>query len=406
MLIHKSGWCSKTHLGVQRVSQSNSSLTYLLTTFKGSTSLIISVSSSESASSSQSSSTIQSIVHRKMFCPQHSQASAQGAPCMFAPLFLSSIFPHTLFETWSPKLHKLVIATNFLCCTVLMLYIQFLPGVQHSRLLTNHPLILLKLLLSPCRVMAYIFPDPGLFIHLATAAKYIELWLRVRDAWFMHVAKEPFFALSNQSWCTFLSIDNTMPEKGETKAVHCHQEVLDTILPKSNMYPGVESRVVQWGQLFGRVGSTPQECCFLRMLSKRFCGSYMRSTSFVNCSLWTITLVKIWTYWMIPSYLRGKSGFCNVSTQAHFDMSLFPPKTLDWLIDFNEHFRFITGLYFVMKSWKGDKPTMLANNLSDLSPNTAMELEKVVAKFYCQQFFNYFGCTAQVPHCLFVIKSN
>ena len=33
MLIHESGWCSKTHLGVQRVSQSNSSLTYLLTTF-------------------------------------------------------------------------------------------------------------------------------------------------------------------------------------------------------------------------------------------------------------------------------------------------------------------------------------------------------------------------------------
>ena len=50
----------------------------------------------------------------------------------------------------------------------------------------------------------------------------------------------------------------------------------------------------------------------------------------MNCSLWTITLIKIWTYWMIPSYSRGKSGFHNVSTQAHFDMSLFPPKTLDW----------------------------------------------------------------------------
>ena len=48
--------------------------------------------------------------------------------------------------------------------------------------------------------------------------------------------------------------------------------------------------------------------------------------------------------------------------------------------DFDEHFWFITGLYFVMKSWKGDKPAMLADNLSDLSPNTAMELEKVVVK--------------------------
>ena len=88
----------------------------------------------------------------------------------------------------------------------------------------------------------YIFPDPNLFIHLATAGKYIELWLRVCDAWFMHVAKEPSLALSNQHWCTFLSTDNAVLEKGETKAVHHRQEVLDIILPKSDMYPGVEKQ--------------------------------------------------------------------------------------------------------------------------------------------------------------------
>ena len=73
--------------------------------------------------------------------------------------------------------------------------------------------------------------------------------------------------------------------------------------------------------------------------------------------------------------------------------------------DFGKHFRFVTGLYIVMKSWKGDKPAMLANDLSDLSPNAAMELEKVVAKYYCQQFFNYFGCAAQVPHHLFSMNN-
>jgi hypothetical protein len=80
----------------------------------------------------------------------------------------------------------------------------------------------------------YIFPDPGLFIHPATAGKYIESWLRVRDAWFMRVAKEPSLALSNQSWRTFLSIDNTVREKEETKetmAAHRCQEALDMILP-------------------------------------------------------------------------------------------------------------------------------------------------------------------------------
>ena len=73
--------------------------------------------------------------------------------CMFAPSYLCSVFSHTLVKTQSPKLHKLVIATNFLCWTVLLLHIQFLPGVQHSRLWTNHPLISLKLP-SSCRVMA------------------------------------------------------------------------------------------------------------------------------------------------------------------------------------------------------------------------------------------------------------
>ena len=63
------------------------------------------------------------------------------------------ISSHIIFKTQSPKLHELVIATNFPRWTVLTLYIQFLPAVLHSRLLTNHLLILSKLL-SLCRAMA------------------------------------------------------------------------------------------------------------------------------------------------------------------------------------------------------------------------------------------------------------
>ena len=88
----------------------------------------------------------------------------------------------------------------------------------------------------------YIFPDPSLFIHPATAAEHPEPWLRVCDAWFMCVANKSSLALSNQSWHTFLSIDNTIPEKGETKAACHQQEVLNIILPKSDMYPGVEKQ--------------------------------------------------------------------------------------------------------------------------------------------------------------------
>ena len=88
----------------------------------------------------------------------------------------------------------------------------------------------------------YVFPDPGLFIHTATAVKYIESWLRVRDVWFMRVAKEPSLALSNQSWRTYLSINSSVPGKGDTKAARRCQEVLYMLLPNPDMYPGVEKR--------------------------------------------------------------------------------------------------------------------------------------------------------------------
>ena len=58
----------------------------------------------------------------------------------------------------------------------------------------------------------------------------------------MCVAKESSLALSNQSWHMFLSNDNTVPRKGETKAA-CHlQEVLDILLPNPDIYPRVEKQ--------------------------------------------------------------------------------------------------------------------------------------------------------------------
>ena len=258
MLIHESGWCSKTHLEVQMFSQSNSSSTHLLTTLKG---LIISVASSQSASSSQAASfsqaasssqsslTIQSASHHKMFCPEHSQASAQGAPCMFTPLFLYGIFPHTLIffpkpqTTQTGDCNKFSLLNSPYAPYPIPAWSAALQAVDQS------PFHLVEISKSMQSYGHYTFPDPGLFIYPATAAKHIESWLQVCDAWFMHVAKEPFFALSNQSWHTFLSIDNTMPEKRETKAAHCHQEVLDIILSTSNMYPGVEKQSGSMGPI-------------------------------------------------------------------------------------------------------------------------------------------------------------
>ena len=64
----------------------------------------------------------------------------------------------------------------------------------------------------------------------------------------------------------------------------------------------------------------------------------------------------------------------------------------------------LIGMVLVMQSWKGIKPAAfnIANQSPpDISDQQAKDLEDVVTKYYCQQFFNHFGRAAQVPHRLF-----
>ena len=72
-----------------------------------------------------------------------------------------------------------------------------------------------------------------------------------------------------------------------------------------------------------------------------------------------------------------------------------------------DDFQFVIELLHVMKSWRGDQPALFnisMDNLHNSTNQTRMLLEKTIAKYYCQQFFNYFGCAAQIPHRLFAIN--
>ena len=252
----------------------------------------------------------------------------------------------------------------------------------------------------------YIFPDPGLFIHSGTAVKYIDSWLRIRDAWLMRIANESSLALSNQSWQTYLSIDSTqaVSGKGDTKAVRRRQKTLDMLLPNTDMYSGVERRSGSIGPIVwqGREyppGVLPPENVVreilwelyelnfiheLQSLDRRAC----QNLDLSNASQLFERQVEI-------SQCFPTSSFRHVSISSE-NRGLADDV-------FDKRFQFVTALVFVMNSWKGDKPVMLAGDLFDLqlSPDGARELEKVAANYYCQQFFNYFGRAAQVPHRLF-----
>jgi hypothetical protein len=253
----------------------------------------------------------------------------------------------------------------------------------------------------------YIFPDPGLFIHPTTAGKYINAWLRVRDAWLMRVAREPSLALSNQSWRTFLSIDNNVPKKEETKAARRRQEALDMLLPNPDMYPGVEMRSGLMGPIVwqGREyppGVLPPDNVVREILWELYELNFIYELQSLDrraCdNLDMLNAAQLFDRQTHISQCFHTSSFRHVPIPSE-NFGLADD-------DFNKRFRFVNALVFVMKSWKGDKPAMFSDNLSDLSQAATMELEKVVARYYCQQFFNYFGRAAQVPHRLFATNHN
>ena len=250
----------------------------------------------------------------------------------------------------------------------------------------------------------YIFPDPGLFIHPATAGKYIESWLRVCEVWFMCMAEEPSLALSNQHWRTFLSIDPAVAGKEGTKAARRRQEVLDILLPNPNTYPGVEKQSSSMGPVVWQ--------------GKEYLSGVLPPENVLREILWELYEVKfihklqsldLRACHNLDSSSNAQLYDRQIEISQFFHTSLFQHVTIPSENrgladdDFDKRFQFITALVFVMNSWKGAKPAMLGGDLFDLQlgPEAAMELEKVVAKYYCQQFFNYFGRAAQVPHHLF-----
>jgi hypothetical protein len=91
----------------------------------------------------------------------------------------------------------------------------------------------------------YVFPDPGLLVTPATdekKAKFIEAWLRAREALLICVTTEASVAMSGQNWRDFLATDlSTTSEKKDTKAAKCRQQILDMLMPRSDLFLDVKT---------------------------------------------------------------------------------------------------------------------------------------------------------------------
>ena len=265
----------------------------------------------------------------------------------------------------------------------------------------------------------YTFPDPGLFITPVTDKKvtgnkapvqYIEPWLRLRDTWLMRLANEPSLATSNQHWRTFLAADLKAPADGRTKAANRIRNTLDLIIPQSSTYSGVKMRKssgpLVWQDKEYPPGVLPPEGVIRENLWELYELNFIREL--VSLDRRACTELDLSD---TAQLLDRQTKIMRCFPMDSFQHVTIPSINRGLAADnLGERFSFIIALFLVMKSWRGDQPKIFEaseENVHNFSYGQAWSsFENLVAKYYCQQFFNYFGRAAQVPHRLFAMKDN
>jgi hypothetical protein len=224
----------------------------------------------------------------------------------------------------------------------------------------------------------------------------------------MRVEKEPFLAMSNQTWRTFLAMDANAPEKGETKAARRRQESFGMLMPKSDMYPEVKLRSGSMGPIVWQ--------------GKEYPSGVLPPEGIVRQILWELYEVNF-IHELLSLDRRACADLDSSNTAQLLERQLeiaqcfyicsfrhvpIPSENIGLAADgLNRRFEFVTALILVMKSWKGDKPIVFnvpVENIRDFSREAMIHAEKVVAKYYFQQFFDYYGRAAQIPHRLFLLN--
>jgi hypothetical protein len=222
----------------------------------------------------------------------------------------------------------------------------------------------------------------------------------------MRVETEPSLAMSNQTWRTFLAMDANASEKKDTKAARRRQESFDLLMPKSDTYPELKLRcstgpLVWQGKEYA--GELPPDIVRqilwelyelnftheLLSLDRRACANLDLS----NAEQLLERQLKISRCFKVGSFRQVSIPLENNGLASD---------RLEW------RYEFIKGLISVMRSWRGVVPMLITTTddeqLSKFSAPYRHSVEKTIAAYYCQQFFNYFGRAAQIPHRLYETK--
>jgi hypothetical protein len=266
------------------------------------------------------------------------------------------------------------------------------------------------------------FPDPALFVGVQTEAKqanYFANWIIHRSSLLFRVsmpnsASKP---INNQLWRTLLNIppggasNDADGQSAETKNAKRIKIVMDVLSDCINGEDGVsinkdtDSRI-SWRGMEIIPGNVPP-------------------TNITREILWELC------------ELNFRSELVALDQRAHVSPAMISPPTLDdresliggclfggdsallsvriedvnkGLADplWSERRKYLLGLYRVMESWTGFRQYAMGRHAAilssvsgnqDLSDEETKRLEKLVAGFYTQSFFNFFGRAPILPRC-------
>jgi hypothetical protein len=224
----------------------------------------------------------------------------------------------------------------------------------------------------------------------------------------MRVANETSLAMSGQNWRDLLATDFSaiQEKKDTTKAAKRRQHILAMLTPNYEHFPDVKTR------------STAGEP--VTWQGRNYPPDVLPADHVVRGILWELFQLNF-AYELLSLDRRACSILDTTSDSQlmqrqvlvsrcfsvdPFLSGLLPDRDCGLAANgIEERIPYIFSFVRVMQSWKGNKPpifNVVAQSYQEIPQSQASELEEAATKFYCQQFFNYFGRAALLPHRLFM----
>ncbi|KAF8078229.1 hypothetical protein FPV67DRAFT_1403925 [Lyophyllum atratum] len=248
----------------------------------------------------------------------------------------------------------------------------------------------------------YVFPDPGLFVGVATEDKmatYLRNWVTNRSAIIFRLASMGSTAspIKSQLWRSLLNFGLAAPDPSETVGARRRQEIIE-LLGDCVHEPGVQigtsaADIVTWRDTQLQPGALPPR-------------------HVVHEILWELYELNF-RFEFVALDARASSNVDAVlEDRQRLVRACFPAGHL-LAVDFAraseglgaEHWSdratYLLAMLRVVKSWV-DCPASLreveAKPAADYTEEEMVGMERELARFYAQSFFNYFARAAIVPH--------